>query len=163
MTAARQRYLADAMAFWLHLVPKLYRRDSFKPIFHALELVNSTDEATMTQVSMDTASTTNPVFLWSAENRSVWTSFRPGELETSDDGLLVDSMSVSATGVGSRLLAATLVVGGTLLLINCFVFVAMFCHRAHRIKKLQTTNPAQPNTYVNSTVIKESVQKTKTS
>jgi len=141
------------MAFWLHLVPKLHRRDSFKPVFHALE-VNWTegravrDDATMTQVSMETASTTSPIFPWSAENGSVWMSSRPGELETSDDGLPMDSTSVSAAGVGSRLLMATLAVGGTLLLINCVVFAATLCHQSQRIKKLATTKPAQPITYV---------------
>jgi len=144
----RRRYRADAMAFWLHLVPKLHRNENFKPVFHA-PAFNSTvrDGATITSVSMETASITKPVFR-SAEDESVWMSSEPDELETSDDGLLADAASVSETGLGSRLLLATLVVGGTLLLINCLVFVAMLCHRTRRFKQLTTTQPTKHTAYV---------------
>ena len=78
----RQRYRADAMAFWLHLVPKLRRRDnSFPLVFHAPE-VNATqdgqvrDDVTMTQVTMETVLSTKPrIFPWSVDDRNVWTSF----------------------------------------------------------------------------------------
>jgi len=126
-TASRQRYRAEAMAFWLHLVPKLHRRDNFKRVFRALD-VNSTEDA----VSITTTSTTE------LGDRSLWMSSGPDEQLTSDDGLL---MMDSATGTGSRLLLATLVVGGTLLIVNCVVFIAMLCHRLRRFKHLTTTKP----------------------
>jgi len=153
-TEMRRRYRADAMAFWLHLIPKLHRHGNFVPVFHAVE-DNSTqaaavrDNATITPVSMETASTTNSLFR-SSEDGSIWMSSAPDELETSDDGLMTDAASVSATGLGSRLLLATLIVGGTLLLINCVVFIAMLCHRSRRFKQLTTTKPATQNTYVDS-------------
>jgi len=147
------------MAFWLHLVPKLRRRDNFQPVFHAPD-VNSTesgqvpDDATMTQVAMETASATKPagVFPWSAaDDGSARTSSRPDQLETSDDGLQrMESAPVSASGVGSRLLLATLAVGGTLLLVNCLVFVGMLCQRWRRISKMATTKPVPPITYVDA-------------
>lgn len=142
----RQRYRADAMAFWLHLVPKLHRRDSFQPVFHAPD-VNSTDDVTTMDVAMETASATEPGFPWLAENESTRTSLGPDQAKTSDDGLVMVPVSVSATG-GGRLLLATLVVGGTLLLINCVVFVATLCHRSYRINELATAKPAQPTAYV---------------
>ena len=149
----RRRYNAEAMAFWLHLVPKLHRHDNLEPVFHAVE-DNSTegvvrDDATVTQVSMETASTTTPLFR-SLEDESMWMTSGPDELETSNDGLLMDSASVSAAGVGSRLLLATLAVGGTLLLINCIIFVAMLCHRSRRFKQLTASKPMNPIAYVNS-------------
>jgi len=151
-TAVRRRYKAEAMAFWLHLVPKLHRYGSFEPVFHALQ-DNSTedgevrDDATMTQVSMETAPTTKAVLRSSKEG---WTSAGDDEPGTSDEGLMTDSTSVSAAGAGSRLLMATLAVGGTLLLINCVVFIAMLSHRSRRIRQLATTKPIKPITYVNS-------------
>ena len=153
-TTARRRYKAEAMAFWLHLVPKLHRRGYFELVFHAPQ-DNSTDSlnmpanATITQASIETSSTTKPVF-GSFEDGSVWMSSGADELETSDDGLLMNSTPVSATGVGSRLLLATLAVGGTLLAINCLVFIGMLSHRARRFKQLTTAKQIKPITYVNS-------------
>jgi len=142
------------MAFWLHLVPKLHRRGNFEPVFHAPQ-DNSTAEhavpaaATVTQVSMATASTTKPVQR-ASEDGSVWMSSGTDELETSDDGLETGSTPAAATGVGSRLLLTTLAVGGALLVANCVIFVAMLSHRARRFKQLSATkHMKQPITYVN--------------
>jgi len=141
----RRRYRADAMAFWLHLVPKLLRNSNFQPVFHAPE-VNSTDALVrddttiLSPVSMETASTTKPVFQ-SSEDGSTRMGSGADELETSDDGLLSHPASVSEAGLGNRLLMATLAVGGTLLSINCVVFIAMLCHRSSSFKRLTTTQP----------------------
>ena len=146
------------MAFWLHLMPKLHRRDNSEPVFHAPEDDNSTariavpDDVTMTtQVTKETASVTKPGLRRSSEDGYAWTSSGADETETNvDDGLLVDSASVAvaASGPGSRMLMVTLGVGGTLLLINCVVFVSMLCHRLRRFKTFTTTDSVKPITYV---------------
>jgi len=139
------------MAFWLHLVPKLHRIDNFQPVFHAPR-DNSTDgmvldDAKMTHVFIIETASTASAFR-SSEDGSVWMSSGPDELETRVDGLSVDSTSASATGAGSRLLLATLAVGGTLLLINSVIFMAMLAHRSRRFKQLKNTKPIKPITYV---------------
>jgi len=137
------------MAFWLHLVPKLHRHDIIEPVFHATEVHdNSTDGTTMT-IFTEAASTPDAVFRLS-EDGSIWMSSGRDELETSDDGLVMNSTSVSATGeMGSGLLLVTLAVGGTLLVINCTIFIAMLRHRSRRFKQLTNTKPIA---YVNTSV-----------
>lgn len=146
-TAVQRRYKAEAMAFWLHLVPKLHRRGNFEPVFHAPQDNSTAEFATVTQASMETASTTRPAYR-PLEDESVWMSSGTAELETSDDGLLTDSTPAAATGVGSRLLLTTLAVGGALLVVNSVVFVAVLSHRARRFKQLSATKQMKAITYV---------------
>jgi len=157
----RRRYRGDAMAFWLHLVPKLNRRaddDDFAPVLHALDDNSTTnsaavhDDVTATScASMKTAPSTTkpPVGFHPPEDRSVRISSGFDGLETSEDGLPVETAaSVSKTKLGSRLLLVTLCVGGTLLLINSFVFIAMLYQRSRRFNQLVTSKPAKQTTYV---------------
>jgi len=148
-TEMRRRYKADMMAFWLHLVPKLQRNNNFEPVFHALD-DNSTEAAVRDEatVSMETASTTKSAVFQPSENGSTRMGSGANELETNDDGLLLHPASVSATGLGNRLLLATLAMGGTLLSINCVVFIVMMCHRSSRFKQITTTKPIKQMTYV---------------
>jgi len=152
-TTVRRRYKAEAMAFWLHLVPKLHRAEHSGPVFHSLHADNSTDRTVSDDVTVTQAGTTSTAktLFRSSEDGFARKSFGLDGLETSGDGLLRNSSSVSASaGVGGKLLQTTVAVGCGLLLINCVVFVAMAGHRSRRFRELTATKQLKPITYVSS-------------